>query len=196
MSISSEKWKHFISFIQKEYSFGETQEYKNEEGRYHRDNGPALITKTRIVHYQNGKKHGLYCDIWGTRVYYYDDIIVPSHFIEKKHELTLEMILKHKNVEVRHVGLKIYGIDRVFEEKHFRLLDCDKKTEAMLLQFNFDDVNGDRYTFVRVKNSTPEVDGTHKYYFLCVPPYMSTARQAIAWTFGKSEEEYCPKQET
>jgi hypothetical protein len=49
---------------------------------------------------------------------------------------------------------------------------------------------------VRVQNSTPEPDGTIKEYFLRVPPNMMRARQAVAWTFGLSEEEYAPLAET
>ena len=49
---------------------------------------------------------------------------------------------------------------------------------------------------VRVRNSTPEPDGTYKIYRLRVPPWIQTARQAVAWTFGLSEEEYAPLEET
>ena len=48
---------------------------------------------------------------------------------------------------------------------------------------------------VRVKNSTPEPDGTFKTYRLRVPPWITTTRQAIAWTFGMLEGGYAPEQE-
>jgi hypothetical protein len=49
---------------------------------------------------------------------------------------------------------------------------------------------------VHVVNSSPEPDGSYKEYFLRVPPTMTRARQAIAWTFGLTEEEYEPLSET
>ncbi len=49
---------------------------------------------------------------------------------------------------------------------------------------------------VKVVNSAPEPDGTFKDYFLRVPPTMQTARQAVAWTFGKESHEYAPVLET
>jgi hypothetical protein len=49
---------------------------------------------------------------------------------------------------------------------------------------------------VRVKNSTPEPDGSYKHYFLRVPPDIATARAAVAWTFGFSSDEYDPSIES
>jgi len=49
---------------------------------------------------------------------------------------------------------------------------------------------------VEVRNSTPEPDGMVKNYWLRVPPNMTTAREAVAWTFCLSEREYDPLKET
>ena len=45
---------------------------------------------------------------------------------------------------------------------------------------------------VEVLNSTAEPDGSWKTYWLRVPPTMRTPREAIAWTFGMTKEEYAP----
>lgn len=45
-------------------------------------------------------------------------------------------------------------------------------------------------------NATPDVAGNHRHYFLSVPPHMTTARQAIAWTFGMPAQMYVPMVET
>ena len=37
---------------------------------------------------------------------------------------------------------------------------------------------------VEVVNRTPEPDGSYRHYFLQVPPWVGTAREAVAWTFG------------
>jgi hypothetical protein len=49
---------------------------------------------------------------------------------------------------------------------------------------------------VGVVNSTPEPDGSFKEYFLRVPPDVETAREAIAWTFGLTVDEYEPSVQT
>ncbi len=49
---------------------------------------------------------------------------------------------------------------------------------------------------VEVQNSTPEPDGTHKTYFLRVPPTMQTAHEAVAWTFGLGGQQYSPSAES
>lgn len=49
---------------------------------------------------------------------------------------------------------------------------------------------------VKVKNSTPELDGTYKDYFLRVLPDITKAIDAVAWTFGINAEKYKPIKET
>jgi hypothetical protein len=49
---------------------------------------------------------------------------------------------------------------------------------------------------VEVVNSTPEPDGTHRTYWLRVPPRTRTAREGVAWTFGLEEADYVPERET
>ena len=41
-------------------------------------------------------------------------------------------------------------------------------------------------------NGTRETDGSYKHYFLRVPPNVTTARQAVAWTYGLTAEQYLP----
>jgi hypothetical protein len=48
----------------------------------------------------------------------------------------------------------------------------------------------DAWAAVEVINATPEADGTHKHYFLQVPPEMRTAREAVAWTYGLTPRAY------
>jgi hypothetical protein len=49
---------------------------------------------------------------------------------------------------------------------------------------------------VEVVNSTRAPDGSFKRYWLRVPPEMSTAREAVAWTFGLRATQYAPEKET
>jgi hypothetical protein len=189
-------WIAYLSYIKGEHDFGPLREFRNEEGRLHRDGAPAYISPTRCSYYSNGRRHGLDIDIFGSKVYYYENIMIPSHYIEKPDSLNVKDIITHPNTEVRYVGLKLYGFERLMTEKQMRILDADKNTGAKLLQFKFDDSQLEPYTIVRVINSTAELDGTFKPYYLTVPPDMKTARQAIAWTFRMTEKEYAPYQET
>ena len=49
---------------------------------------------------------------------------------------------------------------------------------------------------LKVVNSTPELDGSYKDYWLRVPHNMSTPKEAIAWTFGMTEKEYAPQHQS
>jgi|FreactcultureFD7_1027221.scaffolds.fasta_scaffold05041_3 hypothetical protein len=189
-------WLAYLDYVKEEYPFGPFQEYRNEEGRLHRDNAPAYITPTRCIHYSNGRRHGLDVDIFGNKVYYYENIIIPRAYIEKPKDLKVEDIIANPNAEVRYVGLKLYGFERLLEEKYMQVVNEDPETEYKLLRFKFKDTNDDPYTVVRVVNSTAEPDGTFKIYYLTVPPDMKTAKQAVAWTFRMNEKDYAPSQET
>jgi hypothetical protein len=52
------------------------------------------------------------------------------------------------------------------------------------------------YQVVVVKNSSPEPDGTYKNYVLRVPMTVTTAKEAVACTFGLDGEFYQPTIET
>ncbi|MGI8809523.1 MAG: DUF6745 domain-containing protein [Acidimicrobiales bacterium] len=49
---------------------------------------------------------------------------------------------------------------------------------------------------VQVLNATLEADGSFKAYFLRVPPWVTSARQAVAWTFGAEAQSYAPEVQT
>jgi hypothetical protein len=46
------------------------------------------------------------------------------------------------------------------------------------------------YTMAEVENGTPEPDGSRRRYFLRVPPTARTPREAIAWTYGLTADQY------
>lgn len=45
---------------------------------------------------------------------------------------------------------------------------------------------------VRVENATPDADGTRRVFHLRVPPWVRTAREAVAWTFALEPAQYAP----
>jgi hypothetical protein len=50
--------------------------------------------------------------------------------------------------------------------------------------------------YLREIKDTPEPDGSTKRYALRVPPTITRAREAVAWTFGMKEREYQPLKES
>jgi hypothetical protein len=190
-----EAWKARLDYFGKEFPFGPIQKFFNEEGNLHRDNGPAFITPTRITHYINGRKHGIDADIYGSLNYYYENIRIPPHFFTKPESLTIEEVLKHTNAEVRYVGMRIIGMDKVLNDKNTKIIHRDEEKDMVLFQFS-GVFESESISYLKVVNSTMEPDGTFKNYYLCVPPTCKTCREAVAWTFKMDEKEYFPTQET
>jgi len=188
-------WMRHIAKVKKEQPFGPLQQFRNEEGRLHRDDGPAYISPTAIVSYQNGNKHGLSCTIYGTIIHYWDDVAIPTHYVENPEELQLDEVIAHPNVEVRAVGLRIIGFERLLREEKLDVVDIDKDSNRMLLKWNAPN-SDESFCIVRVLNATVNHDGTRDTYFLMVPPDMKTCQEAVAWTFRETSETYAPAQES
>jgi len=167
--------------------------------RPHRLDGPAI----------------LYRDGWA--IYAIHGIAVPREVIEQPSSITVRHIDEEKNVEVRRVLIERYGLDRYMKDSQAELLHRDATGLLYRKQ-----VTGDEpITMVRVLNSTPEPEGTlsrdealvtfgeaaraalhtpagarFKEYMIRVPPNMTTAHEAVAWTFSLTGEEYHPALET
>ena len=186
-----QKWQQTLADIQK-LPFGPLQEKRNEEGALHCADGPAYISPIRLTHYINGRKHGPDYDRFGTCHYYYENIRIPKHYFTNPEQVTVEEVLANTNQEVRYVGLKIVGLDKV--RKRAKIVHTEKKSHMELFQIA--GVFSEPLTYLKVRNSTPELDGSFKDYFLCVPPTMKRCKQAVAWTFGLEENDYNPEQET
>lgn len=189
-----EAWRARLDYFGKEFPFGQIQKFTNEVGNLHRDDGPAYISLTRITHYKDGRKHGIDADKHGSITYYYENIRIPSHYFTKPESLSVEEVLDHKNSEVRYVGMKIIGMDKVLSHSSTKIVHKDEEKDMIL--FQFDGGLSEPVSYLKVVNSTQEPDGTYKNYYLCVPPSMKTCKQAVAWTFKLKEKEYKPTQET
>lgn len=187
-------WKARLDWFNGEFPFGPFQRFTNEEGRLHRDDGPAMITPTRVTWYRNGRRHGMDADKFGTIYYYYDNIRVPPHYVTKPESLTLAEVFGNPNAEVRYVGMRAIGMDKVMEDKAVRVIHTDAKKGQVL--FEISGILKKPLRYVQVVNSTAEPDGTYKKYYLCVPPNVRTCKSAVAWTFGMAGKEYAPQQET
>jgi hypothetical protein len=126
-----------------------------------------------------------YRDGWG--VYAIHGVRVPEYIILHPGEITTEKIESEANVEIRRIMLDRYGWDRYLLEKG-EVISTDKYG-TLYRKITLDD---EPIVMVKVKNSTPEPDGSYKDYLIRVPPETRTAKQAVAWTFGETSETYQP----
>lgn len=134
-----------------------------------------------------------YPDGWG--LYVWHGIVIPDdkkHVIEDPSKITVTELETESNIEVRRVMMDRYGYERYIVDSKAALVQEDKWGQLFRKE-----VEGDEAVcMVRVRNSTPEPDGTTKHYFLRVPEDTKTAHEGIAWTFDVKAEDYNPQIET
>ncbi|MFG2003148.1 DUF6745 domain-containing protein [Spirillospora sp. NPDC048911] len=148
--------------------------HRDEPGRLHRGDGPALA----------------YAD--GFALHAWRGMPIPAGFIASLGGLDPARIDAEENAELRRVMLEIFGYDRYLAETGARPVHKDETGVLWRI-----DLAGDEpVAMVEVVNSTPEPDGTYRTYYLRVPPATRTAREGVAWTFGVTEADYRPEQET
>ncbi len=126
----------------------------------------------------------------GTKLFCWHGVEVPEFVITKPKSIKIKMIDEEPNSEVKRVMIERFGLDlylfgaKVIHRDDFGVLYRKE-------------MRGDEpLVVVKVTNSTPEPDGSFKNYFLRVPPQTTTAKAAVAWTFGLKTDEYNPIQES
>jgi hypothetical protein len=125
-------------------------------------------------------------------VYALRDIIVPPDVIEEPASLTVRRVEKESNLEIRTVLIERYGISKFLIDSGARKIHQDSFGTLYKKDLGHDEP----LVMVKVANSTHEPDGKTKCYFIPVPPQMTTAREAVAWTFGMNAADYKPSSET
>ncbi|MFF2330552.1 MULTISPECIES: DUF6745 domain-containing protein [unclassified Streptomyces] len=148
--------------------------HRDEAGRLDRGDGPALAYRD------------------GFALYAWRGMPVPADFLAELSSLTPQRIREEENAELRRVMLEFYGYDRYLSESGAEPVHQDET--GILWRIALD---GDEdVAMVEVVNSTPEPDGTHRTYWLRVPPSTRTAKDGVAWTFGLQGEAYAPLRQT
>jgi hypothetical protein len=121
-------------------------------------------------------------------LYLIKGVMVPAFVVVCPDWITVKHIETEANSEVRRIMIERFGQARYLQESGAKEIHADDWGTLYRKE-----VAGDEpLVMVKVPNSTPEPDGSFKDYFLRVPPNVSRARQAVAWTFGKEEAEYNP----
>jgi len=102
--------------------------------------------------------------------------------------LSARRLASIKSDAVRRFLLEELGYARIARELPGECLDSAEGQE--LLRFVWHKEEEPLY-LVKVQCPT-----TRAFYTLRVPPHVRSVKEAIAWTFGVPQEEYCPRQET
>jgi hypothetical protein len=127
---------------------------------------------------------------------------VPQYVIARPGEISVEKIDQERNAEVRRVMIERYamggnseivGTGAYIRDAGGKRLDHDEAFGTLWRREMPDD---EPIVMIEVVNSTAEPDGHFKRYFLRVPPTMRKAREAVAWTFNMTADEYAPMVET
>lgn len=131
----------------------------------------------------------------GTKLFFHNGVAVPQKLVECPDKVTREEILAEQNAEVRRCYREILGSERFGTLLGLIVIDEDQD------RFGYD------LTLYRTERKDTLAGGyiqfagvtcpsTGRRYFLCVPPHIKSAREAVAWSFGKTAENYRPEIET
>lgn len=122
----------------------------------------------------------------GYAIWAWHGVRVPQHVIEQPDTITVAAIDAEPNVEMRRVLIERYGTSLYLTDSGATMIHRDDWGTL----YRRDQADDEPLVMVKVVNSTPEADGSRKDYFLRVPPTITRAREAVAWTFDMTEREY------
>jgi uncharacterized protein DUF6745 len=124
----------------------------------------------------------------GWTVHAWHGICVPERVISAPEQLTAQDWSGTRNVEVRRVIRERMGA-RFISEIGGVALDSGPRGTLYQVELPGDPEQVAHY--VQVRDTS-----TEREYYLRVPPTISTAEAAVAWTFGLTAAEYQPEQES
>jgi len=136
-------------------------------GRLHSADGPAIA----------------YPDGW--TAHFWKGVRVPSWLIERPDLITSSAIDRELNRNIRRCMIDILTPERFIAMSGAVPVSVDDTGVLWRKQWF-----RDAWAAVEVVNGTPESDGTRKRYFLQVPPDVHSAREAVAWTYGLTPQQY------
>ena len=147
----------------------------NQRNFLHNDNGPAITFKD------------------GYKVFSLNGVTVSPKLLEQPESITIEQIAAETNVELRRIMIQRYGVERYTEDSGAKIIDSDEYGTL----YKKEQQSDEPIVIVKVINATPEPDGSGpKQYFLRVPPHIVTAKEAVAWTFNMSDQDYQPSEQS
>ena len=115
--------------------------------------------------------------------YFWHGTRVPASWIVEPSSVEAAQLLFWSSLEERRAGLEIVGWNRLLEQLSPVSIHRDADpTVGELLEARMPD--GETLRFLKVRC------GTGREFALSVPPSMRTAREANAWTYGLTQENY------
>jgi hypothetical protein len=145
---------------------------RDDQGRLHCSSGPCMQ----------------YRDGWS--VYAWHGVRVPEKVILQPEHVTREEWMQEFNAETRRAIQERLGAERFVELVGGKQIDAGRRGKLIEIDLGTGDPERVAH-YVQVQDSS-----TERQYYLRVPPSITTADAAIAWTFGLTESEYQPGQET
>jgi hypothetical protein len=145
---------------------------------------PAIHTRDRRLHREDGPA----LEWPKTKLWYWKGINVPQWLIEEPQKITADKIRSEANAEIRRAMIERFGYGRYMRELGGKMIHED--ATGKLWKNVTTDMHGTDIAVVEVLNGSLEPDGTRKTYHLSVPPTCRTAKAAVAWTYGMTEDEY------
>ena len=130
----------------------------------------------------------------GSALYSIHGVRVPKFVVETPDKITVEVIEKENNAEVRRIMIQRYpGGQAKWMMDTGAVLQHRDKRGKLWRKSRKDDTD---MVILEVLNSTPEPDLSIKTYHLRVPPEMKTATEASAWLSYQTVKTYNPQIET
>jgi hypothetical protein len=111
----------------------------------------------------------------GQKFYSINGVHIPGWLVNNPEKITPESIDSETNMEIKRIMLEIYGEERYLVDSGCEVVDDDPEFGTLLRK---EMPNDEPLCFLRVINSTPEVDGTYKTYMLRTSPEVTTAKEA------------------
>ncbi len=125
-------------------------------------------------------------DVDANQYYSLCGVGVKKDYIENFDKLKPKTILQEGNSEVRRVLMEKYGYEKFVQDLGTKPFHSDDFGSLYRIELADDEP----LCMVSVINKTAEPDGSFKEYWLRVPPDITTAKAACAWTFRMKPEEY------
>lgn len=144
------------------------------EGRLHNESGPALAFGD------------------GLAVYALNGITVPPVAVLDASQIDPRSILTETDAERRRILIERYGLARLLASSHARVVDNSRFGTLLHVPLE----GGEPMSYLNVFDASAACDGRRREYFIRVPPWMSSAHQAAAWTFKMVPQDYNPHRES
>lgn len=110
---------------------------------------------------------------------------VPTWWFTQRERLTPAAALSWRNIEQRRAAFEILGWDNILKKLDARVINEDADPEiGTLLRVNVPGLGN--VQFVRVRC------GTGRFFAIPVPNSVQTAKEANAWTYGRTGRDFVP----